>query len=136
MAMAWGRERDRDKERYWRQVLRQWQRSGQGVRAYCIEYGLSEPSFYAWRRTIQQRNRQAERRLRPRPQQARDRTGTHGWHGYPAAGLPAFVPVTIAAPAPALEVLLRAGHIVRVPAGFDAATLRQLLTVLDEGPPC
>jgi hypothetical protein len=46
------------------------------------------------------------------------------------------VPVSIAAAPPALEVVLRDGRTVRVPPDFDAATLRQLLAVLAEAPPC
>jgi transposase-like protein len=126
--MARGRERDRGKERYWRRVLRQWQRSGQGVRAFCSAYGLSEPSFYAWRRAIQERDRSGERRSRRSPRQARG----------PVEGdsLPVFVPVTITATPAPLEVVLRDGRLVRVPAPFDAATLRQLLGVLAEAPSC
>ena len=112
--MARGRERDRGKERYWRHVLRQWQRSGQRVRAFCNAQGLCEASFYAWRRTIQERD----------------------GHGWPGDARPAFVPVTIATAAASLEVVLADGRVVRVPAGFDAATLRQLLAVLAETPSC
>jgi hypothetical protein len=36
----------------------------------------------------------------------------------------------------ALEVLLASGRRLRVAPGFDAATLRQLLAVLEEGVPC
>ena len=36
----------------------------------------------------------------------------------------------------ALEVVLADGRTVRVAPGFDAATLRQLLAVLEEGAPC
>ena len=53
----------------------------------------------------------------------------------------AFVPVRIVADDAAvvgggLEVALSNGRAIRVPPGFDAATLRQLLTVLEEGQPC
>jgi len=123
-----GRARDRGKERYGRRVLRQWQRSGQGVRAFCWAYGLSEPLFYAWRRTIQERDRQAEPRSRRGPRQSSDLVADDG--------LPTFVPVTIAAAAATLEVVLGDVRVVRVPSGFDAATLRQLLRVLAEAPPC
>jgi hypothetical protein len=51
-------------------------------------------------------------------------------------GLPVFVPVTITATPAPLEVVLRDGRVVRVPALFDAATLRQLLGVLAEAPSC
>jgi hypothetical protein len=76
---------------------------------------LAIPSFYAWRRRLQQR----------------------------AADTPAVVPVQVVAdatPAPAqgsaLEVVLADGRAVRVAPGFDAATLRRLLAVLEEGGPC
>ena len=103
-------ERDRGKERFWRRVLRQWRDSGRSVRAFCAAHGLSEPSFYGWRRTLAERDREA----------------------------PAFVPVTVApAPAaPALEVVLGPDRVVRVPPGFDAATLRDLLAVLAEAAAC
>ena len=103
-------ERDRGKERFWRRMLRRWRDSGRSVRDFCAEHGLSEPSFYGWRRTLDERDREA----------------------------PAFVPVTVAcAPAaPALEVVVGSGRVIRVPAGFDAATLRDLLAVLAEAPAC
>lgn len=128
--------RERAKEWHWRRVLRDWRRSGQGVRRYCLENGLSEPSFYAWRRIIEGRNRQAARRT-PGKVSVEDAGGHRGSGG----SLPAFVPLTVApapmAPSPAcLEVVLGDGRVVRVPAGFDAGTLRQLLAVLQEASPC
>jgi hypothetical protein len=129
-------DRDRGQERYWRRVLRQWERSGQGVHSYCVEQDLSEPSFYAWRRTIQERDLQKAPRSQHRPRQARDSVAGVRVDHSQGDGLPAFVPVTILAPAPSLEVVLGDGRVVRVPAGFDAATLRQLLAILAEAPPC
>jgi hypothetical protein len=35
-----------------------------------------------------------------------------------------------------LEVVLGRGRVIRVPSGFDAGTLRQLLAVLDEESSC
>jgi hypothetical protein len=129
-----GRERDRGKERYWRQMLRQWRGSGGTIRDFCSVRGLSEPSFYAWRQTIAARDRQKTPRQRPDGRRSMVRPGNGEPHG---RGIPAFIPVRVAPTAPApLEVVLRDGHVVRIPAGFDAATLRQLLAVLDEATPC
>ncbi len=53
--MATGRPRgwrDPAKERRWRRVVRDWQASGLSVRQFCRRQGLSEPSFYAWRREL------------------------------------------------------------------------------------
>ncbi len=110
--MAPGRTRDERKEQQWRRWIGEWRASGLSVRAFCDRRGLAIPSFYAWRRTLERR----------------------------AAEVPAFVPVQVvadAAPAQAsaLEVVLVDGRTVRVAPGFDAATLRQLLAVL-EGRPC
>jgi transposase-like protein len=117
-------ERDRGKERFWRRMLRQWRRSGQSVRAFCAEHGLAEALFYAWRRTIGERDRETRRDAPP----SRD----HAAH----SEAPLFVPVTVAEAAAPIEVVLARGHVVRIAPGFDPATLRQLLAVLDEAPPC
>jgi transposase len=110
--MAHGRVRDERKEQQWRRWIGEWRASGLSVRAFCDRRGLATPSFYAWRRTLAQR----------------------------AAEKAAFVPVQVVADAPpaqasALELVLADGRIVRVAPGFDAATLRQVLAVL-EGRPC
>jgi hypothetical protein len=64
-----------------------------------------------------------------------------GGRELPAEGPPLFVPVEVlpATPAPVvapLEVMLGSGRVVRVPSGFDAGTLRLLLSVLEEKPSC
>ena len=110
--MAPGRTRDERKERLWRRWIGEWQTSGLSVRAFCQRRGLTVASFYAWRRALQRR----------------------------AAEKATFVPVQVLPDAvqtqtSALEVLLPDGRTVRVAPGFDAATLRRLLAVL-EGRPC
>jgi len=131
--MARRGERDGDKERFWRRVVRQWRRSGRTIREFCDEGGLAEPSFYAWRRTIAERDREASEAGR-RPRRGSCRPGRK--RSDRAAGPPVFVPVRVASAAPAsttpIEVVLGQGRVVRVAPGFDVATLRQLLAVLEE----
>jgi transposase len=110
--MAHGRARDEQKERQWRRWIGEWQTSGLSVRAFCQRRDLIVASFYAWRRVLQRR----------------------------AAEKAVFVPVQVVAdavstPIGPLEVVLTDGRTVRVAPGFDAATLRQFLAVL-EGRPC
>ena len=110
--MAHGRARDEEKERRWRRWIGEWQASRLSARAFGQRRGLTAASFYAWRRVLQRRD----------------------------AEKAAFVPVQVVADAVptqsgALEVVLTDGRAVRVAPGFDAATLRQLLDVL-EGRPC
>jgi hypothetical protein len=95
-------------------MLRQWRSSGLSVRAFCRSHGLSEPSFYSWRRVLAQR----------------------------AAAPPAFVPVQVIAEAgPAdtggsgIELVLDGQRVLRIGPAFDAPTLRRLLAVLQEGRP-
>jgi hypothetical protein len=83
------------------------------VRDFCARHGLAPARFYRWRRVL-------ERRAAEEPT--------------------AFVPVRVVADVvstrtSALEVVLTDGRTVRVTPGFDVATLRQLLAVL-EGQPC
>ncbi|HEV3118004.1 MAG TPA: hypothetical protein VGY58_13200 [Gemmataceae bacterium] len=110
--MATGKPRDERKEQIWRQRIRDWRDSGLSVRSFCARLGLSQPSFYAWRREL--RRRDAEK--------------------------PLFVPIRLrtdqATIAHALEVVLASGRTIRVSSGFDAATLQQLVAVLEERPPC
>jgi transposase-like protein len=108
------------KERFWRGMVARWRRTrGQStIRGFCDEHGLSEQSFYAWRRTITKRDQQSAREDE----------------------LPAFVPLRVAPTAvptsAGLEVVVGPDQIVRVPPDFDAATLRRLLAVLREAPSC
>ncbi len=110
--MAYGSARDEQKERRWRRWINQWQASGLSVRDFCRQRGLATASFYYWRRVLERR----------------------------AADQVMFAPVQVVADevlarTSTLEVVLLDGRVVRVAAGFDAATLRQLLAVL-EGRSC
>jgi transposase-like protein len=110
--MANGKPRDPRKEQHWRRLIQLWKNSGLSVRAFCARHHIAQPSFYAWRRELQQRD---------------------------AATV--FVPVRVVtddqpASSTPIEILLAGGRSVRVTSGFDPATLRQLLAVLLEVPPC
>jgi hypothetical protein len=123
--------RDPAKEKYWRRLLAQWQRSGQTGRDFCAEHRLSESNFYAWKREIAQRDHE-----KPAATQATTRLSASQRSA--TAALPAFLPVTVDAaesPASALEIVVAHGRVLRVRLGFDADLLRQLLVVLEE-PPC
>jgi hypothetical protein len=50
------RERDLAKEAYWRQALRRFSASGLSGRAFCQREQLTESAFYAWRRTLGERD--------------------------------------------------------------------------------
>lgn len=132
-------ERDRGKERFWRDMVGRWRQSGVTIRDFCDAHGLSEPSFYGWRRELAKRDEQARERPARRKSSGHAESTNGSSHRDPHAnGLPAFVPLQVmpAEPASVLEVVVGAGHVVRVPPGFDAATLRSLLAVLVEAASC
>jgi hypothetical protein len=112
--MFTGKPRDAAKERFWRRMVRRWQASGLSVRAYCAQHRLSQPAFYAWRRTLAQRDAEAAR----------------------------FIPVHVVgdeklaardASGQGLELLLSPSRVLRIGPGFDGPTLGRLLALLEEG---
>ena len=128
--------RDADKERYWRRILRRWQRSGLTGREFCAEYRLSEPSFYSWRREIARRDQGQAAAPNPtatkrviRPVTERRSVG---------AVVPTFMRMTIdggvSVPS-VIEVVVADRRVLRVRPGFDADLLRQLVRLLEE-PAC
>ena len=63
--MPQGKPRDPRKEQHWRQLIERWQHSGLSVRAFCQRHRLAVPSFYAWRRTLRQRDGRAHQAAAP-----------------------------------------------------------------------
>ena len=61
-----GPGRDAAKEQFWRRVIAGFDRTGTTVRQWCADQGVSEPSFYAWRRELQQRDRVVSKRTSAR----------------------------------------------------------------------
>jgi transposase-like protein len=118
-----GAPRDRGKELFWRRLLQLWPRSGRTIRDFCADHHVTEASFFAWRRTIAERDRE----LAGKPATA--------------SAPPAFVPLRVVATPPpesvdCFEVVLGDDCVVRVPAGFNPASFRQLLAILQEQRPC
>jgi len=100
-----------------RGLMEEFTSSGKGLKAFAEERGMSSSRLGWWRTKF-------ARELR---------------EGAGRGPSPAFVPVVVAArggsaekPSP-LEVVLRTGQTVRVPAGFDERALQRLMAVL-EGP--
>lgn len=90
----------------WAERIAAQQRSGISVKQFCKEQGLTEYSFYAWRKRLQERvpmrfalvERSAHRQVRSAE--------------------------------PVLELMLGSGERLRIGVGVDAATLRTVLDAL------
>jgi hypothetical protein len=113
-----GKPRDPQKERFWRQAIRRWLKSGLTAQAFCLENGLSPANLYAWQRTLAQRDAE----------------------GIPFAQVHVLADGTSNALSPAagaaFELVLANRRLLRIGIGFDAATLRRLLPLVEEDPPC
>jgi transposase len=110
------------RERFWREHLAAWRRSGLSVRAYCHRHDLAQPTFYLWRRNLEQRPATST------PNQPATQ---------PTPANPPFIPVRLVGPTPnlpVLELVLRGGRIIRVPNGFAPEALRQLITLAEQLP--
>jgi hypothetical protein len=90
----------------WAERIAAQRRSGMSVKQFCKEQGLTEYSFYAWRKRLQEsgpvRFALVERNVR-----RQERTAE-----------------------PALELVLATGERLRIGAGVDTATLRTVLDLL------
>jgi hypothetical protein len=116
--MPHGKPRDPQKERFWRQAIRRWHKSGLTAGAFCLENGLSQASLYAWQRTLAKRD--AETVPFAQVHVLADETSN---------------PLSPAVGA-AFELVLANRRLLRIGTGFDAATLRRLLPLLEEDGPC
>ena len=102
------------RERLRRKRLARWKASRLNVREFCAREGIAPSALAHWRKEIAARDARAA-----------------------ATDEPAFIPVQVtpAIDAPALDVALRGGRVVRIPPGFDPAHLQAVVSAL-EGPPC
>ena len=126
--MAHGR-RDPVREQLWRKRIADWQAGGLSIRPFCHRHGLTETAFQFWRQELRRRDAAA-----PTPP--------------PPPSRPVFVPVTVLPnpepavaavlpkprPHQAVEVRCPSGHVVVVPLGEAAATLRHLFAALAADP--
>jgi transposase len=130
MAKRGGRRRDPAREKLWRRTIRDQQRSGLSVRAFCLREGLKDWTFRWWRQELARRDRQPSAASRGELE------------GEPTESAPAFLSVRVTdleaispRQASPIEIVLPTGPIVRVPSGFDPSALGQVLAV-SEGRPC
>jgi len=92
--------------RLWQQRLQRFAQAGLSVADFCDQEEISTASFYSWKRRLGQQ---------------------------PLPGEPAttdFVPVQLVPAAPALELLLPAGAVLRIGPDCDPAFLRNVLVLL------
>jgi hypothetical protein len=99
-------QRNADRSEYWRERIAQQERSGLSVQRFCKEQGLTEQTFYVWRKRVkkQQPMRFALVETGPAEREAARDGG--------------------------LELVLARGERLRISASVDPAVLRTVLEVL------
>lgn len=113
-------ERDAEREAFWRGVLKRYATSGLTIRAFCRREHLTESAFFAWRRTI------AERDAEAKPQASRGGRLKR----------PAFLPVVVDDDHRRnghLVIELAGDRVLKLPASTSAAWLVELLLGLESG---
>jgi len=104
----------------WREILKRQAGSGLSVREFCATEGVSQPSFYAWRRKLRERKNNGSRpRGARRPKDTPDQERM-------------FVPLQLLDAAQTLEIIHPLGYRVQIGGEVNPVSLRQVIQVLDE----
>ena len=104
-------QRDLEREQFWRETIGRQAASGLSVREFCRREQLAETSFFAWRRTIRQRDAEQG----------------------PSDG-PAFVPAVVTSTSSAetsITLELPSGHTLKLPESVSAVRLAELVHALE-----
>ena len=105
---------DSDQQQFWQMVLETFKSSGLSVRQFCQKEGLSEPSFYSWRKRLT---------IVDEPEADEEE----------ACQSESFIQVSIPKDNPiALELILNSGNTLRISSGADTTTLNDVISVLQQ----
>ena len=104
---------DTDQKQFWQMVLETFKSSGLSVRRFCKQEGLSEASFYAWRKKLSKSQK----------------SSTWNEQALPEPGSFIQVPV-VQSESSCLELVLASGHILRIPSDIQRAFLSDVLSAV------
>jgi len=100
-----------ERRQFWQMAIETWKNSGMSVSQFCKAEGLSEGTFYGWRRRLSVRNAQRKEPVDPKPS--------------------AFIEVAMPRDDPVpLELVLSSGHTLRIRSAADNEILNNVLSVL------
>ena len=109
---------DPDQQQFWQMVLETFKSSDLSVRQFCKQEGLSEPSFYTWRKKLAKSDESAEG----------EQKDTN-----PSAFIEVAMPKNDSV---VLELLLSSGNTLRISSDTDSKTLVNVLSALCEAGLC
>jgi hypothetical protein len=108
------KESKEDQWQFWQMAIETWQASGMSVSKFCEAEGLSESSFYIWRKKLAQAD-DAE-------------TGKQKKLN-PSSFIEVAMPKNNSA---ALEFVLYSGNTLRISSGADSTTLNDVISALQQ----
>ena len=111
------------KQLHWQKLLKRQASSGQSVREFCVAEGVSQPSFYAWRRRLREQNGESTR--------AESVSSLAASDGRPGDGQQ-FVPLKLVDAMPSLEILHPRGYRIQLNGDVNPVALRHVLEALDD----
>jgi transposase-like protein len=114
------RKNGAEKELRWREIVDRQAKSGLSIREFCAKAGVSQPSFYAWRKKFRERENERAQARKPRCSPDEPDNGD------------LFVPLQLVESSAALEVVHPTGYRVRVIGNVNPIALRHVIEVLDE----
>ena len=115
--MSKAKKADTDQQQFWQMVLETFKSSGLSVRQFCQQEGLSEASFYSWRKRLSNPQKSGVSKGRPEPEQ--------------------FIQVSMPTAKPgALELVLASGHTLRIPCDIDSTFLTGVLSAVKQAKLC
>ena len=114
-----------ERRQFWEMAIETWKNSGLSISKFCEAEGLSEGTFYGWRRRLSndQSQESKQSKLKPAP----------------------FIEVSMPKPAlslsngndhAAIELLLSSGHTLRIRSSADSKTLSNVISALRQAGLC
>jgi transposase-like protein len=111
-------ETNSDQQQFWQMVLETFKTSTLSVRQFCKQEGLTEPTFYAWRKKLAENNESAKGQKKDLPSQS-------------------FIEVAMPREdASFLELILASGNSLRIPHGIESKTLTDVISALSKAGLC
>lgn len=115
--MSKAKKADTDQRQFWQMVLETFKSSGLSVRQFCKQEGLSEPSFYSWRKRL----------TNPRkPDVSKEQS-------HPESFIQVSMPK---AESSCLKLILTSGHTLRIPSDIDTSFLTGVLLAVKQAKLC
>jgi transposase len=118
--MSKTKKSDTDQQQFWQMVLDTFKTSGLSVRQFCQKEGVSEASFYSWRKRLSSEN-EAACQLNPNEKLSADD----------------FIQVSLStSDTCSLELVLISGNTLRINSDIDGRILNHVLSALKQAKLC